>query len=123
MKYTLIDCTKDFEVPTQFLTPVSASTEADGILEGSGQNYFSFYEEGLQKTYNLILSQPEQSYLEVCGEIIYEMELVDIAEFEEVFLKEGFSIFMDPSLATAGPYFTTSINWTVHNDFYSYNLG
>ena len=58
MKYTLIDCTKDFEMPTHFLTPVSVSIEADGILdsEGLGQNYFSFYEEGKKKTYNLILS-------------------------------------------------------------------
>ena len=58
MKYTLIDCTKDFEEPAHFLTPVSASIEADGILdsEGLGQNYFSFFEEGNKKTYNLILS-------------------------------------------------------------------
>ena len=51
------------------------------------------------------------------------MDLVDLAEFEEVFIKDGYSIFMDPSLSTIGPYFTTSINWTVHNDFHSYNLG
>ena len=61
MDYILIDCAYDFEVPTNFLTPVSTSNEADGLLNsgGSGLNFLSFFEEGIQKTYNLILSQPE----------------------------------------------------------------
>ena len=51
------------------------------------------------------------------------MTLEDPEKFGEVFVQDGYNIFVDTSLLTARPYFQTSINWIVHNDYHSFDLG
>ena len=84
VKYSLLDCTKDFTPPELFLEPVVSPIEADNVInvDGLGQRFVAFYEPGVHKTYNFMLQVIEQSYQDVCGQIDYEMEIVELSKFE-----------------------------------------
>ena len=59
VNYTLIDCTKDFEFPSNFLSPVNPLIEANSVvnIDGKGKKFVAFYEEGIHKIYNFTLSE------------------------------------------------------------------
>ena len=84
VKYSLVDCTKDFTPPEVFLEPVVSPIEADNVInvDGYGRQFVAFYEPGVHKTYSFSLQVSEQSYQDVCGQIEYEMEIVELSRFE-----------------------------------------
>ena len=57
VKYTLIDCMKDFEQTDNFLSPVNPLIEANSVvnIDGKGKHFVAFYEEGVHKIYNFTL--------------------------------------------------------------------
>ena len=84
VKYSLLDCTKDFTPPEVFLEPVVSPIEADNVInvDGLGKRFVALYEPGVRKTYNFTLQVSEQSYQDVCGQIEYEMEIVEQSKFD-----------------------------------------
>ena len=84
VKYSLVDCTKDFTPPEVFLEPVVSSIEADNVInvDGYGSRFVAFYEPGVHKTYRFTLQVSEQLYQDPCGQIEYEMEIVELSKFE-----------------------------------------
>ena len=54
----------------------------------------------------------------MCGSISYEIEMED--EFQDVFVKDGYTLSMDPSLAQANTNFVTTVTLKVHNDYILY---
>ena len=79
VKYSLVDCSKDFVAPAKFLTPVEQPTKANNVIDvdGLGSQFIGFHEPGIDKLYNFTLAKVEQKYPDVCGNISYTMELLD----------------------------------------------
>ena len=69
VKYSLLDCTRDFTPPEVFLEPVISQIEADNVInfDGLGKRFVAFYEPGVHKKYNFMLQVIEQSHQDVCG--------------------------------------------------------
>ena len=63
VKYSLVDCTKDFTPPEVFLEPVTSAIEANNVInvDGYGRHFVAFYEPGVHKTYDFTLQVSEQS--------------------------------------------------------------
>ena len=61
VKYSLLDCTKDFTPPEVFLEPVVSPIEADNVInvDGLGKRFVALYEPGVHKTYNFTLQAIE----------------------------------------------------------------
>ena len=61
VKYTLVDCEKDFVPLDIFLEAVTVEIEANNVIniDGLGKHFVSFYESGVHKTYNFTLLSEE----------------------------------------------------------------
>ena len=125
VKYSLVDCEKDFVPLDIFLEAEIAEIDANNVIniDGLGRHFVAFYEPGVHKKYTFKLLSEGQQYEEACGTLDYEMEVVESSRFEEAFAKNQFNITLDPLYSSAGPYFTTSLRWILHNDVISYDLG
>ena len=118
---TIHPCDFDF-LKTNFLEPIGTEEELLKMVDKDslGREFYSLYEKGAQKTYKFQLFEVFALYPEKCGEIVYEMEIVDKTNIENVFALEGFNMTVNTSLATSNQYFSTALRWTIRNDITTY---
>ena len=86
VNYILYDCSKDFEQPDNFIQAEENSDFSDSVIDfnGQGTHFILFHEEGIDKIYLFNLSNLTQNYQAGCGDIAYEVEVID-SELQDVF--------------------------------------